>query len=82
MKQLKSLSFPVKLAEFAILILLVLAVGEIAFSGGYPVEYMLIPFLLWAVFRFDIQGATLLIFIVSAIAVLGTVKGSGPFARP
>jgi signal transduction histidine kinase len=79
---LKFISSQVKVAEFGILILLVLAVGEIAFSGGYPVEYMLIPFLLWAVFRFDIQGATLLIFIVSAIAVLGTVKGGGPFARP
>ncbi len=82
LNHLKSLSFQVKLAEFAILILLVLAVGKIAFGGGYPVEYMLIPFLVWAVFRFDIEGATLLIFIVSAIAVLGTVKGGGPFARP
>lgn len=82
LKHLKSISSQVKVAEFAILILLVLAVGKIAFGGGYPVEYMLIPFLLWAVFRFDIQGATLLIFIVSAIAVLGTVKGGGPFARP
>lgn len=81
-KYLKSLSSKVKVAEFAILILLVLAVGKIAFGGGYPVEYMLIPFLVWAVFRFDIQGATLLIFIVSSIAVLGTVKGGGPFARP
>ncbi|MEG3847560.1 MASE1 domain-containing protein [Microcoleus sp. herbarium19] len=82
LKYLKSLSSLVKLAEFSILILLVLAAGKIAFGGGYPVEYILIPFLVWAVFRFDIQGATLLIFTVSAIAVLGTVKGGGPFARP
>jgi two-component system, NtrC family, sensor kinase len=82
LKHLKFLSFSAKQAEFAILIVLVFAVGKIAFGGGYPVEYMLIPFLVWAVFRFDIEGATLLIFIVSAIAVLGTVKGCGPFARP
>ena len=81
LKHLKSLLFQIKTAEFAMLILLVLVVGQIAFGGGYPVEYMLIPFLVWAVFRFDIQGATLLIFIVSAIAVLGTVKSGGPFAR-
>lgn len=81
-KQLKFLSSHLKIAEFALLILLVIAVGKIAFGGGYPVEYMLIPFLVWAVFSFDLQGATLLIFIVSAIAVLGTVKGGGPFARP
>ncbi len=82
LKYLKFLSFSAKQAEFAILIVLVFAVGKIAFGGGYPVEYMLIPFLVWAAFRFDIEGATLLIFIVSAIAVLGTVKGCGPFARP
>lgn len=82
LKHLRFLSFSAKQAEFVILIVLVFAVGKIAFGGGYPVEYMLIPFLVWAVFRFDIEGATLLIFIVSAIAVLGTVKGCGPFARP
>ncbi|TAH25483.1 MAG: hypothetical protein EAZ09_02170 [Oscillatoriales cyanobacterium] len=82
LKHLKFLLFSAKKAEFAILIVLVFAVGKIAFGGGYPVEYMLIPFLVWAVFRFDIEGATLLIFIISAIAVLGTVKGGGPFARP
>ena len=81
-KYLKSLSFEAKQAEFALLIILVLVVGNIAFGGGYPIEYMLIPFLVWAVFRFGIEGATLLIFIVSVIAVLGTIKGSGPFARP
>ena len=71
-----------KLAEFAILLVLVLVVGQIAFGGGYPVEYVLIPFVLWGVLRFDLQGATLLIAIVSTIAVLGTVKGFGPFVRP
>lgn len=81
-KHFKSLSFQLQQAEFILLILLVCAVGKVAFGGGYPVEYMMIPFILWAVFRFDIQGSTLLIFIVSAIAVLGTVKGGGPFVRP
>jgi two-component system, NtrC family, sensor kinase len=82
LKYLKSLSFHIKQAEFSLLIILVIVVGYIAFGGGYPIEYMLIPFLVWAVFRFSIEGATLLIFIVSAMAVLGTVKGGGPFARP
>lgn len=82
LKYLKSLSFSAKQAELAILTVLVFAVGKIAFGDGYAVEYMLIPFLVWAVFRFGIEGATLLIFIISAMAVLGTVKGGGPFARP
>ena len=69
-----------KLAEFAILLVLVVVVGHIAFGGGYPVEYVLIPFVVWGVLRFDLEGATLLVAIVSTIAVLGTIKGFGPFA--
>lgn len=67
--------------EAALLLALVLAFGYVAFGDGYPVEYMLIPFLVWAAFRFGQRGATLLIFIVSEIAILGTVNGFGPFVR-
>lgn len=61
--------------------MLVLAIGHIAFGGGYSVEYMMIPFLVWAAFRFGQRGATMLIFIVLEIAILGTVHGFGPFVR-
>lgn len=70
-----------KVAEGAILLVLVLVSGQIAFGGGYPVAYMLIPLLVWSAFRFGQRGATLLIVIVSAIAILGTVHGFGPFVR-
>jgi signal transduction histidine kinase/FixJ family two-component response regulator len=48
--------------------------------AGYNLEYMWIPLLLWAVFRFGQPGATLGIFIVSTMTVIGTVNGVGSFA--
>ncbi|MGK7927146.1 MAG: ATP-binding protein, partial [Spirulina sp.] len=48
---------------------------------GYPIEYILIPLLIWSAFRFGQLGTTFLLFIVSMTAVLGTVSGLGVFAR-
>jgi signal transduction histidine kinase len=59
---------------------LLLLVGEASFWGSYPLAYMLIPLLAWAAFRFGQLGATLSVFVVSAIAILGTVRGLGTFA--
>ncbi|TAF03063.1 MAG: response regulator [Nostocales cyanobacterium] len=51
------------------------------FWGQYSLEYMLIPCLVWAAFRFGKLGATNLIVIVAVIAVLGTVRRLGSFER-
>lgn len=48
---------------------------------NYPLEHLTIPFLLWAAFRFGQRGAATSVNILSGIAVLGTIKGLGPFAR-
>jgi signal transduction histidine kinase/CheY-like chemotaxis protein len=51
-------------------------------SGGksLPVEYLVIPLLLWAVFRFAQHGAVTVAALMSAIAIRQTILGSGPFA--
>lgn len=69
------------IVEFAILLLLILAIAWIAFLGGYPLEYLLLPLLIWSVFRFSLRETTLLILIVSAIAIWGTTQGFGSFVR-
>ncbi|CUI16855.1 Conserved hypothetical membrane protein [Candidatus Protochlamydia naegleriophila] len=46
---------------------------------AYPLEYLLIPCLLWAIFRFGAHLATLTLAIISVFAILGTAKGYGPF---
>ena len=67
--------------EWAILLVLTVAISYISFGKGYSIEYMLIPLLVWSVFRFSQREATLLIALVSAIATVGTVRGSGSFVR-
>ncbi|MEH2241469.1 MASE1 domain-containing protein [Nostoc sp.] len=67
------------IVEPVILMGLVIFISKVAFSEGYHLEYMLIPMLIWSAFRLGQPGATLLTFIVAAIAVIATVNGKGGF---
>lgn len=67
--------------EVSLLLLLLAGVGYTAFGLGYPVEYMLIPCLVWAAFRFEQTGATAIVVLAASMALLGTAKGIGPFVR-
>ncbi|MDZ8050605.1 MAG: MASE1 domain-containing protein [Aulosira sp. ZfuVER01] len=70
-----------QILEFVLLLLSLIVISRIAFWGGYPVEYMMIPLLLWSAFRFGQRESTLLVIIISAIAVFGTARGFGSFAK-
>jgi diguanylate cyclase (GGDEF)-like protein len=48
---------------------------------NYPLEYLCIPFLIWAAFRFGRRKAATALCALSMIAVSGTLHGYGPFAR-
>jgi diguanylate cyclase (GGDEF)-like protein/PAS domain S-box-containing protein len=63
------------------LVLSVLIFGDDGWSvGGRHFLILIIPLLLvWAALRFHYHGATLLITICSAAAVIGTLAGQGPF---
>ncbi|WP_375471210.1 sensor histidine kinase [uncultured Nostoc sp.] len=67
------------MVESIILMGLVILITKVAFGKGYHLEYMLIPTLIWSAFRLGQPGATLLTFIVAAIAVIATVNGKGGF---
>ncbi len=69
-----------KVLEGLYLLGLLSAISTLAFKYGQPIEYMLIPLLLWATFRFGQAGVTFGNFIVSAVAVIATVRGIGSFA--
>ena len=69
------------LIEFSSLILCLVIISKYAFMGN-PVEYMMIPLLLWAAFRFSAAESTLLVVAISAIAVVSTVRGFGSFVKP
>jgi len=62
--------------------------GWIVFGGrfhaalkNYPFEYLCIPFLIWAAFRFGRRKAATAICVLAAIAAWGTLHGYGPFSR-
>ncbi len=69
------------LAAFLVLIsTLVFERWTMAGTGRYPFDFLLIPGLLWAAYRFEQRGAASACLLVSAIAISGTLKGYGPFA--
>lgn len=63
---------------FILFILLGLASFGI-FLSTYPMVSWLLPFLLWAAFRFNIRGLTAALVLISSIAVLATGLGYGPY---
>ena len=72
--------------ELAALFLLLMATGAAVF-GGYlprlgpnePRTYLCAPLLIWAALRFNQRKAATAICVLSAIAVAGTLRGTGPF---
>lgn len=71
-----------RLPEIIAFFLLLTAAAALGFCGRYPVGYTVIPVLIWSAFRFRRFGSTAAIFIVSAIATVGAVRGVGPFVQP
>jgi diguanylate cyclase (GGDEF)-like protein len=77
-----------QITELAFLFLGLFATGWVVFGKpfhselkNYPLEYLCIPFLIWAAFRFGRRKAATALCALSMIAVWGTLHGYGPFAR-
>lgn len=75
------------LEEVALLLLLV-GIGLVVFDGffpshikNYPLEFLVVPCLMWAAFSFGRREAAAAVLILSGMAVWGTYHGVGPFAR-
>ncbi len=71
-----------RLLEAGLLVATVVGVGASLFFGEIPsgMEYLAIPPLLWGAFRFGQRGAATLAFVMSALALAGTLQRFGPFA--
>jgi len=77
-----------QLAEAVVLLMGILFVGQSVFggffqssTGNYPLEFLCIPFLIWAAFRFSPRETAAAAFVIAAIAIAGTLAGFGPFVR-
>lgn len=75
------------IGEAAALLLSVSVVALAVFAGfipsdvkTYPLEFLCLPFLLWAAFRFGPREVTMVVAILASVAVWGTLRRVGPFA--
>lgn len=78
-----------QLLEVSILLLLLVALAEVAFGGwfsvstkNHPIAFICGPIVLWTAFRFTQRETATGIFVLSAIALWGTTHGWGPFYFP
>ncbi len=65
------------LREIGLTLSLFLSIGWIFFFQKYPLAYMLLPALIWTVFRFGNFIASLLVSLISLIAIFSTSQGLG-----
>ena len=75
-------------AEVGTLLLLLVLLSSIVFGGwieisdrNYPIAFICGPIVIWMAFRFTQRETGTGIFILSALAVWGTLRGFGPFVR-
>ena len=71
--------------EFLLLALVTIGISGVVFNGWFslpavPLAFLLLPFLLWAAFRFGASSCSLLNAAMMAIVIWGTTHGLGPFA--
>jgi len=67
--------------ETGLWLLSLLSIGMVAFGFSYPVEYLLIPLLVWSAFRTEQRFTAIAIVLVSALAIAGAIRGTSSFNR-
>jgi diguanylate cyclase (GGDEF)-like protein len=74
--------------EAAVLFVCLIGIGLIVFGGvlnsetsNYPLEFLCVPFLIWAASRFGQREAAMATLVLSVPAIWGTLHGLGPFAQ-
>src|SRR5436189_5935388 len=74
--------------EVGILLLLLFVLSEAVFGGwltisarNYPIGFISGPIVIWTAFRYTQRETATGIFILSGIAIWGTLHGFGPFAE-
>jgi PAS domain S-box-containing protein len=74
--------------EAALLLAALFSVTLFVFGGltppsviGYPLEFLILPIVVWASFRFGQRDTVTVAALTSIIAIWGTLHGFGPFAR-
>ena len=79
---------PMRALEAIALLVGLIAVSQFVFGAPfatvtrhYPLEFGVVPLLVWAAYRFGQRESATAVIVVAAMAVWGTARGAGPFAR-
>lgn len=77
-----------KATEAVLLFISLTVMGGLVFGGWlpvaiqrYPLSFFFVPVLLWAAFRLGLHETASATLILSALALVGTLHGFGPFAQ-
>ena len=88
-KQRPAMQWPARRTlEVTLLLTCTLLVTQLVFGHAsplgvnhYPLAFLTLTTLVWAAMRFGNHGATVVLCLVAASAIWGTIGGSGPFVR-
>ncbi len=79
---------PARVAEAGFMLLSSVLVATAVFGNqalmgvkNYPLEFLIVPWIIWAAFRFGQRATASLTVIISTVAIEGALRGVGPFAR-
>jgi len=79
---------PARIVEAVFILLLSILVTMAVFGNqsvisaqNYPLEFLIVPCIIWMAFRFSQRETATVTAVISAIAIMGTLQGIGPFAR-
>lgn len=75
--------------EATLLLLSLVCIGQLVFGSilppggapGYPIDFIAVPPLVWAAFRFGPRETAAASFLLASMALWGTLHGQGPFHR-
>jgi signal transduction histidine kinase len=70
---------PIGVGALIVLVCLVVFGGLLPVHG-YPLSFVVLPVLVLAAYRFGPAGAAGATFLVACVALLGTLRGAGPFS--
>ena len=76
-KKFHKIEHRVNIWEFGLVLTSLLLVIWVSFGHGYRLEYLLLPILIWTVSRCGKFFASLLVSVVSLIAIFASVQGYG-----
>lgn len=80
-KKKEKRNFKATWLEIILVLLSLILICLASFKWAYPLEYLLLPILLWGVFRLPRFYSALLVSVISVVAIIGTNHGYGVFVK-